>query len=155
MNVPTPLLDFFKRGEVARDVRLLAAEGALAPRAHEQLAILVLLLEDRDRRFATTADETLDPDSRGVAEGVPGALRRADRPAGVLRRPRHLSGRDARDRVREPRRWPLIDTDPVAEDADDEDAEDERQSGVQQLAKMSFPSGSRRRSRARARCAPS
>ena len=43
---PTPLLDFFKRGEVARDVRLLAAQGALAPRAHEQLAILVLLLED-------------------------------------------------------------------------------------------------------------
>ena len=44
----TPLLDFFKRGEVARDVRLLAAQGALAPRAHEQLAILVLLLDDPD-----------------------------------------------------------------------------------------------------------
>ena len=45
---PTPLLDAFKRGEVERDVRLLAAQGALAPRAYEQLAILVLLLEDRD-----------------------------------------------------------------------------------------------------------
>ena len=37
----SPLLDFFKRGEVERDVRLLAAQGALAPRAHEQLSILV------------------------------------------------------------------------------------------------------------------
>ena len=37
---PTPLLDFFKRGEVARDVRLSAAKGELAPRAYEQLAIL-------------------------------------------------------------------------------------------------------------------
>src|SRR5207342_2358452 len=45
---PTPLLDFFKRGEVPRDVRLLAAQGALAPRALEQLSILVLLLEDAD-----------------------------------------------------------------------------------------------------------
>jgi len=29
----TPLVDFFRRGEVARDVRLLAAQGAFAPRA--------------------------------------------------------------------------------------------------------------------------
>ena len=59
MNGPTPLLDFFKRGEVARDVRLLAAQGALAPRAHEQLAILVLLLDDPDPTIGRTADDTL------------------------------------------------------------------------------------------------
>src|SRR3954452_21982201 len=58
--VPTPLLDFFKRGEVERDVRMQAAEGTLAPRAHEQLAILVLLLEDPDREIRETADETLN-----------------------------------------------------------------------------------------------
>src|SRR5437763_70199 len=57
---PTPLLDFFKRGEVERDVRLQAAQGTLAPRAHEQLAILVLLLEDPDREIRDTADETLN-----------------------------------------------------------------------------------------------
>jgi HEAT repeat protein len=57
---PTPLLDFFRRGEVERDVRLQAAQGALAPRAHEQLAILVLLLEDQDREIRETADETLN-----------------------------------------------------------------------------------------------
>jgi hypothetical protein len=44
----TPLFDFFKRGEAARDVKLLAAQGTLAPRAHEQLAILILLLDDPD-----------------------------------------------------------------------------------------------------------
>ena len=35
----SPLIDFFKRGEVARDVRLMAAEGTFAPRAHEQIAL--------------------------------------------------------------------------------------------------------------------
>ena len=59
MKGPTPLLDCFRRGEVARDVRLLAAEGALAPRAHEQIAILVLLLEDADPEIRRAADETL------------------------------------------------------------------------------------------------
>jgi hypothetical protein len=60
MTGPTPLLDFFKRGEAARDVRMLAARGALAPRAHEQLAILVLLLADPDEEIRQVADETLN-----------------------------------------------------------------------------------------------
>jgi len=56
---PTPLLDFFKRGDVARDVRMEAAQGTLAPRAHEQLAILILLVEDSDAEVRATADDTL------------------------------------------------------------------------------------------------
>ena len=40
LGVRSPLVDFFKRGEVAKDVRLLAARGALAARAHEQMALL-------------------------------------------------------------------------------------------------------------------
>jgi hypothetical protein len=60
VNRPTPLLEFFKRGEVARDVRLLAAQGALAPGVHEQLSILVLLLEDQDPEIRRTADRTLN-----------------------------------------------------------------------------------------------
>mgnify|MGYP001569942433 CR=1 FL=1 len=56
---PTPLLDFFKRGEVARDVRLEAARGLLAPRAHEQLAILVLLLDDPDADIREAAERTV------------------------------------------------------------------------------------------------
>ncbi len=56
----SPLIDFFRRGEVARDVRLLAAQGALAPRAHEQLALLVLLSDDQDPEIAQATATTLD-----------------------------------------------------------------------------------------------
>jgi hypothetical protein len=56
----SPLIDFFRRGEVARDVRLLAAQGALAPRAQEQLALLVLLSDDADPEVARAAAATLD-----------------------------------------------------------------------------------------------
>ena len=57
---PSPLYDFFRRGEAARDVRMLAAQGGLAPRASEQLNILVLLLEDPDPEIRQTADDTLN-----------------------------------------------------------------------------------------------
>jgi hypothetical protein len=55
----TPLLDSFKRGDVERDVRMLAARGGLAPRVHEQLALLVLLAADSDAEVAAAADATL------------------------------------------------------------------------------------------------
>jgi hypothetical protein len=56
----SPLYDFFRRGEAARDVRMLAAQGGLAPRASEQLNILVLLLDDPDPEVRQTADDTLN-----------------------------------------------------------------------------------------------
>ena len=56
----SPLIDFFRRGEVASDVRLLAAQGALAPRAHEQLALLLVLKDDPDPAIARTAASTID-----------------------------------------------------------------------------------------------
>jgi hypothetical protein len=59
-GVRSPLIDFFRRGEVASDVRLLAARGALAPRAHEQLALLLILSDDPDPLIARTASETID-----------------------------------------------------------------------------------------------
>jgi hypothetical protein len=55
----TPLLDFFRRGEVARDIRMQAAQGSMAPRAHEQLALLMLLVDDQDPEIASAADATL------------------------------------------------------------------------------------------------
>lgn len=58
-GMSTPLLDFFRRGEVARDVRLLAAEGALAPRALEQLGILALLTADSDPLIREITEKTL------------------------------------------------------------------------------------------------
>jgi len=56
----SPLIDLFRRGEAARDVRLLAARGALAPREIDQLALLVLLSDDADGEIAAAANETLD-----------------------------------------------------------------------------------------------
>jgi hypothetical protein len=55
----TPLLDTFKQGNVALDVRLQAARGELAPRPHEQLALLVNLVGDPDPEVAATAEATL------------------------------------------------------------------------------------------------
>lgn len=74
----TPLLDFFRRGEVARDIRLLAAKGALAPRAHEQLALLILLVGDQDPEIAHAADATLQALPR---DAVAAFLARPDAPA--------------------------------------------------------------------------
>jgi hypothetical protein len=55
----TPLLDCFRRGDVPRDVRLLAAQGGLAPRATEQVALLVHLVTDADAEVAQIADATI------------------------------------------------------------------------------------------------
>ena len=56
---PTPLLDFFKRGEVERDVKMQAAQGTLAPRAHGSSRFWCCS-SDPDREIRTTADETLN-----------------------------------------------------------------------------------------------
>ena len=80
MSAPTPLLDFFRRGEVARDVRLLAAAGALAPRAEEQLSILILLLDDSDAEVRTSASRTLD---RLPVDALAAFLARSDVPIGI------------------------------------------------------------------------
>jgi hypothetical protein len=55
----TPLVECFQRGDVPRDVRLLAARGALAPRVHEQLQLLMLLVSDADSDVAAAAESTL------------------------------------------------------------------------------------------------
>jgi hypothetical protein len=76
----TPLLDFFRRGEVARDIRLSAAQGAMAPRAHEQIGLLMLLVADTDPEVAAAAETTL----RAIPEGsLRPFLARSDVPAEV------------------------------------------------------------------------
>lgn len=64
----SPLVDLFRRGEVPRDVKLLAARGAVAPRAHEQLAILVILAADPDADIAAAAGQTLEALPRPALE---------------------------------------------------------------------------------------
>jgi hypothetical protein len=55
----TPLLDCFRRGEVAADIRMMAAQGVLAPRAHEQLGLLVLLSTDADPSIRAATEATI------------------------------------------------------------------------------------------------
>jgi hypothetical protein len=73
----TPLLDLFRRGEAARDVKLLAAQGALAPRPLEQLGLLAILVTDADPEIAAAAETTLQAMPR---ETVAGLLARSDAP---------------------------------------------------------------------------
>ena len=60
------MIDLFKRGEIAHDLRMLAAQGALSAAAHEQLALLILLSGDADAAIASAAQATLEtlPEAR-------------------------------------------------------------------------------------------
>lgn len=71
----TPLLDCFARGEADPEIRRLAASGALAPRVHEQVALLVLLSTDPDPAIRETTERTL---ARLPAEPLAGYLARSD-----------------------------------------------------------------------------
>lgn len=81
-GIRTPLVDSFRRGEVARDVRLLAARGEMAPRGLEQLAVLLLLTDDADAEVQAAAAATIERIPRGGLErlaartDVPGEMRR-------------------------------------------------------------------------------
>jgi hypothetical protein len=131
---PTPLLDFFRRGEVARDVRLMAAQGGLAPRAHEQVAILVMLLEDSEGDIRQAAEETLKriPTMSLQAflarSDVPDALRTFFAARGVA--PGPVASDDV-DR-------PLVDVADPEFDVPDDKVDPDRESVVQRLARMGF-----------------
>jgi hypothetical protein len=137
MTEPTPLLDLFRRGEVARDVRLMAARGVLAPRAYEQLQILLLLLEDSDPQIRTVANETMNliPEAPLRAflarSDVPMSTREFFANRGVF--PAETPASDADE--------PLIDTEPTPQietDGKGESDEQRRVSINQQIAVMSF-----------------
>jgi hypothetical protein len=55
----SPLINLFERGGADVSLRLQAARGALTPRAHEQLALLMLLLDDADPAVAQQARGTI------------------------------------------------------------------------------------------------
>lgn len=139
MSEPTPLLDFFKRGEADRDTRLLAAQGALAPRAHEQLELLVMLLEDQDAEIRQVADATL---TAIPIDSLQAFLARSDVSIGL----REFFG----DRGIFPAEIPAIEVDdPLIDRSDDMVVSEEdldllaegadRDSVMQLLAKMNFP----------------
>jgi hypothetical protein len=145
MTTPNPLLDVFRRGDVARDVRLLAAEGGLEARPQEQLAILAHLTEDPDAEIRDAAEATLRrvPTPALAAflarSSTPGSLRDFFAARGIA--PAAAPSAEASD---EP---PLVSRsgDPDVEAWEREEADgarlpdDERkQSVVQRLASMSF-----------------
>jgi hypothetical protein len=132
VSTAAPLLDFFRRGEVARDVRLLAAQGVLAPRAHEQIALLVLLVDDRDPEVRETAERTL---ALIPTDALAAYLGRADVPVGI----REFFG----DRGIFPTAIPAVSADgplfDAAPDAQEEVPGDgSAETLLQQLQKMSF-----------------
>jgi hypothetical protein len=132
VGVKTPLLDFFRKGEVAKDVRLQAAKGALATRAHEQLALLILLTGDVDPEVVAAAEATL--------EIIPAALLSAfiARPdvSADMREFFAKRGVTPADVPAPEADTPIVDTAAAPEIADDEDDE---KSAMQRLSEMTVP----------------
>ena len=115
----SPLVDFFRRSEGAREARLLAAQGALSASAIEQLALLVLLFDDEDSEIAATAQATIEslpaePVKAFLATPqVTSEIRRFFSDRGIT--PAELPAPDPSE--------PLID---LADEDDDEDLEEEQ-----------------------------
>jgi hypothetical protein len=121
----SPLTDFFRRGDAARDVRLLAAQGALSSAPHEQLALLVLLSDDKDAAIAAAANATL---AALPVNALRGFLARADVPVemktffaarGIAAAP--VPSGDASE--------PLVQSDDEDDEDDDLDDEDTTDAG--------------------------
>jgi hypothetical protein len=134
----TPLLDFFRRGDVPRDIRLLAAKGALAPRAHEQLGLLVLLLGDQDPEVAAAAEATLQVIPE---ESLAAFLARADAPAEMrgffAQRGIEPAAAPAPDAD-----LPFLDTGPEPEPLDvslDESQPEQARAAAMRISSMSVP----------------
>src|SRR5262249_43640782 len=117
-------------------VRMLAAAGVIAPRAHEQLSILILLLDDPDREVRATAQSTVD---RIPVDALRTFLARTDVPIGVREFfsnrgvfPAEMPLLSADD--------PLLDTEreQTAPAAEPDSEEQSRDSLIQQLANMGF-----------------
>jgi hypothetical protein len=128
----TPLLDVFKRGEVARDVKLLAAQGALAPRVHEQLGLLALLVRDSDADIASTAEKTVQAISR---DSIAAFLARPDAPSDLKSffAARGIEpGATALDSEAA-----LIDTSAKTDEVDDD--KDDEKTALQRLQSMNVP----------------
>ena len=130
----TPLLDFFRRGEVARDVRLLAAQGAVAPRPLEQLGILMILTADGDSEVRDTAGATL----RLIPDDVlAGFIARADVPT-ELREFFIARGITPNATPAPDFEEPMLDRDESGANFEQEDGET-AQTFTQRLANMTVP----------------
>ena len=133
-SLNSPLVDFFRRGEAPRDVRMTAAQGAFAPRPIEQLSILVVLTGDADQEVRETAERTL---AKIPAEALGALLARSEVPEELrsffTRRGVAIAATAATDAS-----LPLLDTDDT--DYGPEGAsEADQQSLFEKLASMTVP----------------
>jgi hypothetical protein len=134
-GMATPMLDFFRRGEVARDVRMMAAQGAIAPRPLEQLGILMLLTSDSDSEIRETAEQTLQ---MLPIEVLSSFIARADVPTEMreffLKRGVDPNATPAPDSEE-----PLVDTDETGLDFEGATDEEKARTFQQRLASMTVP----------------
>jgi hypothetical protein len=131
----TPMLDFFRRGEVAYDVRMLAAQGAIAPRPLEQLGILMVLTSDSDSEIRETAERTLQ--SLPVAS-LASFIARSDVPT-EMREFFYKRGVPAGATPAPDDEAPLVDTDESGLGIEGENEEQKQQSFTERLATMTVP----------------
>jgi hypothetical protein len=59
-GIRSPLIEALRRPDAPREVRLEAAQGLVAPRGVEQLALLMLLVDDDDADVRAAASRTLE-----------------------------------------------------------------------------------------------
>ncbi|HVQ16307.1 MAG TPA: hypothetical protein VMS40_22050 [Vicinamibacterales bacterium] len=132
LGVKTPLIDSFRSGEASREVRLQAAQGGLATRAHEQMALLALLTGDADPEISAAANATLGMIPPTVLAAfiarpdVTEEMRNFFAARGVAPAEEAAPVADA----------PLVDT---AETPEIPDEEDDEKSAMQRLQGMSVP----------------
>jgi hypothetical protein len=135
VGLRTPMLDFFRRGEVARDVKMLAAQGAIAPRPMEQLGILMVLTGDGDTEVRDTAEQTL---TKLPPDLIAGYIARADAPTEIreffIKRGIQPAAVPAPD-VEEA----LIDTTEIAMELEGATEEQKQQTFQERLATMTVP----------------
>jgi hypothetical protein len=119
-GIRSPLIDLFRRGEAAREVRLLAAQGALSPSELDQVALLVLLADDADAEVAISARTTID---KLPLDPLRAFLARADVPSEIrgFFASRHVFPADRPAAVRD------NGADRTADEEDAEEEEDDRQ----------------------------
>jgi hypothetical protein len=134
-GLSTPMLDLFRRGEVARDVRMLAAQGAIAPRPLEQLGLLVLLTADSDGEIRQTAENTL---AQLPQHSIADFIARADVPTELREffvgrgiQPSATPAPDTDD--------PLIDTGETTPDVAGDTEEQKKATFQERLATMTVP----------------
>jgi hypothetical protein len=127
----SPLVDFFRRGEAPRDVRLVAAQGAFAPRPLDQLSILAVLTSDEEAEIRETAEQTI---ARIPVDILGGFLARSEVPDDLrsffTARGIAVAATPAADAA-----TPLID----AGEADELTEEADPESLLQKLANMTVP----------------